>query len=194
MDRTRATPHDAVPSEGDGPSSSERAEQEQPAERLEEVFARYQDDLLGMLYYLVGNIEDARDALQETFIKCWRHRSSVSEVENLRAWIFRIALNAGRDVRSTAWRRRRRPLGKGEATLAISDPGPETHAARREELALVRQALRQLRPEEQEVFLLRQNGQMTYGQIAEAIQIPLGTVKTRMRLALTKLREALEAK
>ena len=49
----------------------------------------------------------------------------------------------------------------------------------------------ELRAEEQEVFLLRQNGQMTYDEIAESIGIPTGTVKTRMRLAITKLRETL---
>jgi RNA polymerase sigma-70 factor (ECF subfamily) len=55
----------------------------------------------------------------------------------------------------------------------------------------VRVALRKLRCEEQEVFLLRQNGGMSYEEIAEAVGIPLGTVKTRMRLAITRLREAL---
>lgn len=78
--------------------------------------------------------------------------------------------------------------------MAISDPGPKTHAARREQLALVRRALQQLRPEEQDVLLLRQNGQTTYGQMAQAIQIPLGMVRTGMRLALTKLRKTLKAK
>jgi RNA polymerase sigma-70 factor (ECF subfamily) len=63
---------------------------------------------------------------------------------------------------------------------------------RAEELSLVRRAVGQLRPEEQEVFLLRQNGGLTYEQIAEATSAPVGTVKTRMRLALQKLREALE--
>jgi RNA polymerase sigma-70 factor, ECF subfamily len=48
-----------------------------------------------------------------------------------------------------------------------------------------------LRSEEQEVFLLRQNGEMTYEEIAVAVGIPLGTVKTRMRMALGKLREAM---
>lgn len=194
MNRTRATRHAAVPSEGHETCPSESAEHQQAAERLEGAFSRYQNELLGMLYYLVGNAEDARDALQETFVKCWRHHRDLAEVENLRAWIFRIALNAGRDLRASAWRRRRRPLDKGEATLVQDAPGPQTNAVRREQLALVRRALKQLRPEEQEVFLLRQDGQMTYSQIAQAIQIPLGTVKTRMRLALTKLREALEAK
>jgi RNA polymerase sigma factor (sigma-70 family) len=51
--------------------------------------------------------------------------------------------------------------------------------------------LKQLRAEEQEVFLLRQNGELTYDQIAETLGVPTGTVKTRMRLALAQLRAVL---
>ena len=168
------------------------AEPNGPEERLEAAFASYQGELLGMLYCLVGNLEDARDALQETFVKCWRNRHRVLEVENFRAWIFRVALNAGRDLRSTAWRRRRRTLEDEEAALISHSATPEINATRREQLALVRHAISDLRPEEQEVFQLRQNGQMTYDEIAKTIGIPVGTVKTRMRLALTKLRKAME--
>src|SRR5947207_6170731 len=104
----------------------------EPAERaaalgaslLEEAFARHQSELLGTLYYLVGNLEDARDALQEAFIKCWRHQEEVSRVENLKAWIFRVALNAGRDIRETAWRRKRQGLPEDEAMLASNDASP----------------------------------------------------------------------
>ncbi len=162
------------------------------AELLAETFARYQDELLGMLYYRVGNTEDARDAFQEAFLKCWRRRSKVGRIDNLKAWVFRVAMNAGRDIRGTAWRRRRRPLAEKEAALPSGEPGPEAELARNEQLDRIRLALLELRPEEQEVFLLRQNAQMTYQQIADSIEIPLGTVKTRMRLALGNLREALE--
>jgi len=86
-------------------------------EQLEQTFIGCQDELFGALYYLVGNAEDAREALQEAFLKCWRHRTDVCRVQNLKAWIFRIALNAGRDVRGTAWRRRRRPLVDGAPSL-----------------------------------------------------------------------------
>ncbi len=165
---------------------------------LEDAFARHQDELLGMLYYLVGNIEDARDALQEAFLKCWRHRDEMAKIENLRAWVFRVAANAGRDLRTTAWRRRRRPLEAGESQLTSTAEehartGPEALAMRQEQLTLVRRALQELRREEQEVFLLRQNGELTYDEIATTLSLPVGTVKTRMRLALGKLREALDA-
>ncbi len=163
------------------------------AELLTETFARHQDELLGMLYYQVGNAEDARDALQEAFLKCWRQGAKLGQIGNLKAWVFRVTLNAGRDLRGTAWRRRSRPLTDREATLPSGEPLPEMEVDRREQLDRIRLALFELRAEEQEVFLLRQNAQMTYQQIADSIEIPLGTVKTRMRLALVKLREVLEA-
>jgi len=160
-------------------------------ELLEQTFLACQDELYGTLYYLVGNAEDARDALQEAFAKCWRHRGEVPGIQNLKAWIFRIALNTGRDIRATAWRKRRRPLPQGESDLGHSHEAPEADLDRREQVQQLQQALLDLRPQEQEVFLLRQNGQMTYEQIAASINLPVGTVKTRMRLALQKLRDAL---
>ena len=158
---------------------------------LEEAFARHQAELLGTLYYLVGNLEDARDALQEAFIKCWRHQQEVPQIDNLKAWIFRVALNTGRDIRETAWRRKRQGLPEDEGTIASRQEGPVEIVEHDERLARLRQALAELRPEEQEVFLLRQNGDLTYEEIAELLEVPTGTVKTRMRLALTRLREVL---
>jgi len=159
--------------------------------KLENAFAQHRSELLGTLYYLVGNLEDANDALQEAFIKCWKHREQEPEVRNLKAWIFRIALNTGRDIRKTAWRRKRQSLPEDESLLESKQDGPDAKAEHREQLDQVREAITRLRQEEQEVFLLRQNGQMKYEEIAEAVGIPLGTVKTRMRRALSELRQAL---
>src|SRR5262245_19102220 len=161
------------------------------ARLLEEAFAQHQGELLGTLFYLVGNLEDARDALQEAFIKCWRHQEEVVEVENLKAWIFRVALNAGRDIRETAWRRKRQGLPEDESMLASRQAGPDMIAEQDERLTRLRAAMKELRPEEQEVFLLRQNGELTYEEIAQMLDVPTGTVKTRMRLALARLRGAL---
>jgi RNA polymerase sigma factor (sigma-70 family) len=158
---------------------------------LTDLFARYQDELLGTLYYLVGNLEDARDALQETFIKCWAHQRRLAEVDNPKAWIFRVALNTGRDARGAAWRRKRQPL-EGDATMLLANyTPPDARLEQEDELTRVRQAVAELRPEEQDVFLLRQNGQLPYDEIARALAIPLGTVKTRMRKALANLRAVL---
>jgi RNA polymerase sigma-70 factor (ECF subfamily) len=161
------------------------------ASLLEEAFAEHQAELLGTLFYLVGNLEDARDALQEAFIKCWRHQAEVGGIDNLKAWIFRVALNTGRDIRETAWRRKRQGLPEDETALASRQHGPAEIVEHDERLSRLRDAMKQLRPEEQEVFLLRQNGELTYEEIAETLDVPTGTVKTRMRLALSRLREVL---
>jgi RNA polymerase sigma factor (sigma-70 family) len=158
-------------------------------QRLESLFADAHREILGTLFYVVGNMEDAHDALQETFLKCWRHRDQLDEIENLRAWVFRIAVNTGRDCRKTAWNRRRQPILE-EVVMSSTSDCPDQALIRGEEAIRLQQAVLQLRAEEQEVFLLRQNGALTYEQIAETTSIPLGTVKTRMRAAIRQLRES----
>lgn len=210
-------------------------------ERLEQLFDACSGELMGTVYYLVGNREDARDVLQEAFLKCWHRRDQLESVGNLRAWVFRVALNTARDVRKAAWNRRRKPLNESLVTGTNSRPPagrrPATDAAasaddrlgessgseerssssrsaysprpyedlamvsaqdsppegliQSEELALLRQAIAQLPEQQQQIFLLRQNGDMTYHEIAEAIGQPLGTVKTRMRSALATLRQTM---
>jgi RNA polymerase sigma-70 factor (ECF subfamily) len=76
--------------------------------------------------------------------------------------------------------------------IAGRELAPDEQAENDERLARLRQAIAKLRPEEQEVFLLRQNGDLTYEEIAETLREPTGTVKTRMRLALARLRQELE--
>jgi RNA polymerase sigma-70 factor (ECF subfamily) len=171
------------------PQSSDVQDSAGSGKRLETLFDDAQGEILGTLFYLVGNMEDARDALQETFLKCWRNRHQIDQVTNLRAWVFRIALNTGRDCRKAAWNRRRQSIVEDTVMVSTSD-SPDAGLLRDEELHTLQQALLGLRAEEQEVFLLRQNGSLTYEQIAESTSLPLGTVKTRMRSAIRQLREA----
>lgn len=162
-----------------------------PAERkLEDVFTRFEPELLGTLQHLLGNLDDARDALQEGFVRCWKKRDAVDEIANLRAWVFRVAYNVGLDLLKSGWRRRRKAVAVEELEPAARDGEPEERALERERLAALRDAIRRLEGKEKDVFLLRQNGALTYEQIAQATGLPLGTVKTAMRRALAKLRAA----
>jgi RNA polymerase sigma-70 factor (ECF subfamily) len=158
------------------------------AERFEQAFAAARPDLIHILTRLLGSTEDAQDVAQEAFLKCWRTRDRFGEVRNLRAWIFRVGLNAARDLQRNVWRRRCRPLN--HPCLHDPHPGdsPGDHLLYHETLERLRDALADLRPEERSVFLLRQQDQLTYDQIALHCRIPAGTVKTRMRSALKKLR------
>ena len=128
---------------------------------------------------------------QETFLRCWRTREGLPDVQNLRAWIFRVGINAAKDLQRSAWRRRIKPLIGADSMPMVNATPPAKALEHQETLEKLRQALLHLRPEEKEVFLLRQNGELTYEQIAEMQGRPVGTIKTQMRNALQKLRKLL---
>jgi len=155
------------------------------------TFNLCRDELVSTLLYLLGNQDDAQDAAQEAFLKCWRARQSVPDVLNLRAWIFRVGLNAAKDFQRSAWNRKSRPLPEEEVMMPGRDETPGRSLEEQETLDRLRIAITQLRQDEKEVFLLRQNGELTYEQIAEIRNAPVGTVKTQMRTALIKLRKVL---
>lgn len=162
-----------------------------PEDALLRAFNELRDELVSTLMFVLGNRHDAQDAAQDAFVKCWRTRSGLNAVQNLRAWIFRVALNVAKDMQRSAWRRRARPMAEDSAMYADQTEDPGSALEHREEIGRLRQAIATLRADEQEVFLLRQNGGLTYEQIAEIRSAPVGTVKTQMRAALQKLRKVL---
>src|SRR5579859_5191078 len=82
-------------------------------EVLVRTFNELRDELLSALVFVLGNTEDANDAAQDAFVKCWNAREQLGGVRNLRAWIFRVCFNTAKDIRRSAWHRKSRPL-KGE--------------------------------------------------------------------------------
>lgn len=160
-------------------------------ELLLRTFNDLRDDLISTLRFVLGNQEDAHDVAQEAFLRCWRTMDGQQDIHNLRAWIFRVGLNAAKDLQRSAWRRRVKPILGAEIMPMLDETAPGAELEHQESLSRLRRALEDLRPEEQEVFLLRQNGELTYEQIAEMSNRPVGTVKTQMRAALHKLRKVL---
>lgn len=161
------------------------------ADVLVRTFNDLRDELLSTLVYVLGNHEDAKDAAQEAFVKCWNAREQLHGVLNLRAWIFRVSFNTAKDMQRSAWHRRAKPLKAEQYTMQARDPAPAQTVERTEAFDRIRHALLGLRDEEKEVFLLRQNGELTYEQIADLRGCPVSTVKTQMRTALEKLRRVL---
>ena len=165
--------------------------QETSEERLVRTFNELKDELISTLVFVLGNREDAKDAAQDAFIKCWNAREQLPQVLNLRAWIFRVCFNTAKDLQRSAWHRRARPLKAEQYTMMAKDAAPEATLERKESIERLRLSILELREEEKEVFLLRQNGDLTYEQIAEMRGCPVSTVKTQMRSALEKLRKVL---
>jgi len=162
-----------------------------PAADLVRTFNEVRDELISTLVFVLGNQEDAKDVAQDCFIKCWNTRGQLHQVLNLRAWIFRVALNTAKDMQRSAWKRRVKPLRAEQHTMADKEISPALALENKETLESLRRAIVDLRDEEKEVFLLRQNSDFTYEQIAAIRGCPVGTVKTQMRAALEKLRKVM---
>src|SRR5947209_5086565 len=112
------------------------------------AFNEVRAELVSTLYFLLGNHEDAQDAAQDAFLKCWRTRASLSDVRNVRAWIFRVGLNAAKDLQRSAWRRRSRPLTSAAAVGECSERSPADCLVETAALQQLREALKELRPAE----------------------------------------------
>ena len=160
-------------------------------ERLLATFNQIRDELTSTLWFIVGNKDDAQDIAQDAFLRCWKKQDALPDVINLKAWIFKVAINAAKDLRKSAWKRKTRTMPEEDVMMQKSTATSLDLLQENEMLEQLRSALMDLRPEEKEVFLLRQNAEMTYEQIAEAANRPLGTIKTQMRSALQKLKVAL---
>lgn len=162
-----------------------------PADSLVRMFNELRDELLSALVFVLGNREDAKDASQEAFLKCWNARDQLDQVVNLRGWIFRVCFNTAKDMRKSAWNRKAKRMSDEQYTLASQEKAPQQLVEADESLEQLKQAIQDLRSDEKEVFLMRQNGDLTYEQIASLRGCPVGTVKSQMRSALDKLRKML---
>src|SRR5262245_6755577 len=94
------------------------------ADLLLRTFNDLRDELVSTLWLVLGNPEDAQDVAQEAFLRCWRTQDGLPDIHNLRAWIFRVGLNAAKDLQRSAWRRRVKPLLGADAMPLVDGTPP----------------------------------------------------------------------
>ena len=145
---------------------------------------------------LTGNSEDALDVSQETFLKAYRNLSAFRFESRFSAWLYRLAYNASMDLlkkrRSTVSLTAEDEEGE-ERELAIADeaPTPEESLEREEMRRAVREAVARLPEDKREIIVMREFSGMSYSDIAGALGIEEGTVKSRISRAKTALAEIL---
>jgi RNA polymerase sigma-70 factor (ECF subfamily) len=134
---------------------------------------RYQGQVFGLCYRMLGQRQDAEDAAQETFVRVLKNLHRWDQERDFEPWLLAIAGNRCRTALAT---RKRRPRWESEVELLADDePQPWPAQQLAEE---VRLALCKLRSEYRQAFILFHEHEMSYAQIADAMDIPLGTVKT----------------
>jgi len=160
------------------------------------IVERYQDRLYNTVWRLVGNAEDARDLVQDTFVRTYENLGSFRGGSSLYTWMFRIAVNAG-----LSHRRRRKPLrladaddGEDGRPIGWADPSsvnPADPLDAAETEAIVQRALGELDADQRAVVVLRDIQHLDYQEIADILEVPAGTVKSRLHRARLALRDRL---
>ena len=149
------------------------------------LYLDYADDLRAFLTGVLRDRDAAAEALQSTFTKAME-AGHTARPETLKGWLFRVAYNEAMGIR-----RRQKIHNKSLEKIAWHRTGednrPDDNVVRAETISRIRSALEVLSDEQREVVRLRIYEEMTFASIAECLELPLGTVLTRMRLALRKL-------
>jgi len=162
-------------------------------------------DIYALLYRLTEDAEEARDLTQETFLQAFRNIAGFRGDADLRTWLYRIAVNQARN-RWRWWKRRRRdrtvsldaPAGSESETplsAGIRDEGagdPERQAIAHERERALLSALRTLSRSYREVIVLRDIEGLSYEEVAHALELNVGTVKSRLSRGRSELRRRLE--
>jgi len=159
------------------------------------LVARWERKIRGAIFRIMGSEEESRDLCQEAFLKAFRSLHGFKGEARFSSWLYQIALNLCRD-------RLRRKRGKAFVSLdGLEEDGglpqggglsPYELAERGALFSLVREALGTLPDEQREVIVLKEYEELTFLEIAEILDVPLSTVKTRLYRGLVNLRGRLE--
>src|ERR671912_875076 len=166
-------------------------------ESFDQLILRWERPIYALAYRVIGREEEARDVVQETFLRAFRGLANFRGQAKFSSWIYRIALNLCRD-----WIRRERrapvsqaPEGVDLAEL-VSEQGPiesiEDLVARNDMSRTVARAMQELPEEQRTAIILKEYHGMTFQEIADLQGCPLSTVKTRLYQGLIVLRRRLQ--
>ncbi|MCP4291055.1 MAG: sigma-70 family RNA polymerase sigma factor [bacterium] len=166
-----------------------------------EILSRYRGAIYNLCFRMSRNTEDATDLAQEVFIKVFGLLDRFDESYAFSSWLFRIATNHCIDF----LRRKRMKFQsidgavgtdgeEYELQLPDSGPQPDTVLQRKEALSKLEEVIGDLPPHYKAITLLRHDQQMSYEEIAEVLQLPLGTVKARIHRARNMVQQMLKTR
>jgi RNA polymerase sigma-70 factor, ECF subfamily len=151
-----------------------------------QLVREYRPLVMRTAYGIMGSAQEAEDVAQEVFIKVWNNLPRYHTQGTFTSWLYRIAVNTAIDT----LRKRRQVLPLEDWQPDSREP-PEDMLLRKDAEQKVRQALEQLPPNARAALTLREYEQLSYKEIAEVLQIPIGTVMSRLNYARQALRKLL---
>jgi RNA polymerase sigma-70 factor (ECF subfamily) len=168
----------------------------------EELLRTYEDPVYNLVYRLLNQPVDAPDVVQEIFVKVYRNLNHFQGKSSLKTWIYRIAVNEAYNHRRWFSRHKKQEVGlngSDESSVGLADVLPDRCrspfdlTSDHETRALIEEALLKINPVFRSAVVLRDLEDLSYEEIAEVLQISLGTVKSRILRGRESLRVELES-
>lgn len=166
----------------------------------EQLLTTYQQPVYNLVCRLLSDPNDAADTVQDVFLKVFRKIGSFRGESSLKTWIYRIAVNEAQNRRRWFWRHRRQEvelepvsedLRPADEYFADRGTSPFEMAASTEALAIIESALADLSPQFRTAVVLRDVEDLSYEEIAQVLEINIGTVKSRILRGREALRQVL---
>lgn len=159
---------------------------------FEELVRLHEKKVYALALRMCGSSEDAADAAQEAFLSAWRGLPSFRGEAGFSTWLYRLASNAAIDqLRRNRRQREEDSLDAGEMDAPDQSPGPQEAAEGSELQRAVADGLASLSEDHRRILLLREYQQLSYDEIAQTLDMDLGTVKSRISRARRALRKIL---
>ena len=165
------------------------------ASAFDVLVARWEDKIRGAAYRFLGSEEEARDVAQEAFLKAYRALGGFKREARFSSWLYQIATNLCRDRLRRRRTRAAVSLEELEETgpvIVETRPGAHELLLQRDLARAVRRAVHALSEEQREVVILKEYQGLTFLEIAQSLDLPVSTVKTRLYRGLGQLRLRLE--
>ena len=176
----------AIPSEKE--EDLVKAAQRGDKEAFQELVTAYQGVVLGFLYRLGNETDSVQDLGQETFIKAWLALETYNHRHKFKSWLLKIAYNTTVDF----WRRQRPSTDLQQVSLRDTALDLEDQMSRNQHVDMVKQAIQSLPEQSRTALILREYHQYSYQEIAHTLDIPLGTVMSRLNYARSTLKKRLQ--
>lgn len=155
-----------------------------------ELVRRHYSGVVTVVQRMCGDARLAEDAAQEAFLRAWLKLPSYQPRTSLRNWLYRIAVNAALDVLR---HKPDEPLEKAAGLgLASQAADPESTLVEKEQVEMLQDAVRSLPDASRSVLVLREYSGLSYEEIASVLEVPVGTVMSRLNYARSRLREILK--
>lgn len=159
-----------------------------------ELVGRWQRRIFGFICRYVGNSEEAQDLTQDTFTKAYQNLDRLSDPARFSSWVYKIALNECRMRFRREGKMQRMPLEEylESGRAQVDEETPERTLASKEAASALRRAFEDLPEEQRAVILMKEYQGLKFHEIADVLDVPLSTVKSRMYLGLKTLRKLME--